>query len=74
MPHKMTKSNQERDGTIRVVNLTLPDGQQLSFIANEKRLLCYRDCPRTSWKPIESEDLGIAATLNRFGHCTTTGI
>ena len=67
VPRKMTESHQERDGTLRVINWTSPDGQRLSFIANEKRLLCYRDSPRTSWKPIESENLGIAAALNRFG-------
>ena len=71
----MTKElHQKREGVLRVINCTQPQGQQVSLIATDKRILCYRPHPNSPWEPMEPKHLGVAAVINRFHDKTTTNI
>ncbi len=62
----MKKLYHKRDGAVRVINCVLTNGRQLSFLANDKRILCYRHRPNIPWEPVAEENLRFAASINRL--------
>ena len=63
----MKRLRHKTEGRLRVIDCTLPGNQELSFIANEKRILCLRKRPSKVWESTGSDNAGIAAAVNRFG-------
>ena len=69
----MKKLHQEKEGELRVISCGLPSSQQMSFLANDKQILCYQRWQDNQWEPIYTdnqfifiESLGIAAAINRL--------
>jgi hypothetical protein len=69
----MKKLHQEKEGKLRVISCGLLSSQQMSLLANDKRILCYQRRQDNQWEPIYTdnqsifiESLGIAAAINRL--------
>ena len=69
----MEKLHQKREGELRVLNCGSPNSQQISLLANDKRILCFQRWQDSQWEPIYSnnqpiytESLGVATAINRL--------
>ncbi len=62
----MRKLHQRKPRVLRVIRYTRPNGQQVSFIANDKRVLCLRRGQGIPWEPVVSENMGLARAVNRL--------
>ena len=69
----MKKLHQKREGELRVIKCGLTNSQQISLLADDKRILCYQRWQDSQWEPIYTdkqpiytESLGIAAAVNRL--------
>lgn len=62
----MKKSRQKRDEVLQVLKCTKPNGEEISLLATDKRILCYQPKANRPWEPTESEYLGLVSAIRRL--------
>ena len=69
----MEKSYWNQESGLRVIEYGLSNKHQISLIASDKRILCYRRWQDKQWEPVYTdnqpvftEGLGLVAAINRL--------